>query len=125
MDWAQIYAAVFIMALGLSLILTPACQKLAQIAGFLDVPKGEQHKLHAKSTPLLGGVAMFLSWMLTILAGFAAVSFILPKNAIHGILSGIAGMHLVSGEFMTSVFCAWELWRLAWDDKKALPAGKN
>lgn len=114
------------MALGLSLILTPACQKLAQVAGFLDVPKGEQHKLHAKSTPLLGGVAMFLSWMLTILAGFAAVRFILPQNAIHGILSGIAGMHLVSGEFMTIGLCALGALALGtWDDKKALPAGKK
>ena len=83
MDWAQIYAAVFIMALGLSLILTPACQKIAQIFGFLDIPKCEGHKLHAKSTPLLGGVAMYSAWILTILAALAAVTFILPEKAMQ------------------------------------------
>ena len=46
LDWIQIYAAVFIVASGFSLLLTPLCRIIAKKTGFLDVPKCENHKLH-------------------------------------------------------------------------------
>ena len=123
MDWPQIYAAIFIMALGLSLVLTPACLKLAQRLGFLDVPKCEGHKLHAKSTPLLGGVAMYTAWVLTILAALAAVTFILPDQIMRDILEGVAGIRLVLREFIVIVLCALAALVMGtWDDKHPLKA---
>ena len=111
------------MALGLSLILTPACQKIAQIFGFLDIPKCEGHKLHAKSTPLLGGVAMYSAWILTILAALAAVTFILPEKAMQDIIAGVAGIKLVLREFAIIILCALAALVMGtYDDKHAMKA---
>ncbi|MBO4632031.1 MAG: undecaprenyl/decaprenyl-phosphate alpha-N-acetylglucosaminyl 1-phosphate transferase [Lentisphaeria bacterium] len=106
MEWTQVYAAIFIMALGLSLIFTPLCQILAGKMGFLDIPKHEQHKLHAKSTPLLGGLAMFSSWFFTCGAALIAAGFFLPVSASGNLVQEVAGIPLVRKELIIVVGCA-------------------
>ena len=106
MEWTQVYAAIFIMALGLSLIFTPLCQMLAWKTGFLDVPKHEQHKLHGKSTPLLGGLAMFGSWFITFSAALIAAGHFLPDTSAGNLIREVSGILLVRKELAVVVACA-------------------
>ena len=56
-----LYALLFVLALVASLCLTPPVRAVARWAGVLDVPDGRR-KLHPKSVPLLGGVAVFIAF---------------------------------------------------------------
>lgn len=51
------YVLVGVAATGLALVLTPAVRALAARAGALDVPGG--HRVHLRSVPTLGGIALF------------------------------------------------------------------
>lgn len=86
--WIKIYAVIFVSGLAAALILTPLCRSLAAKTGFMDVP-ADNHKGHKKSTPLLGGLAMYFSWLFCITGGMIALHWnILPA------FSAIAGVHL-------------------------------
>lgn len=71
--WLLIYGAVFAGALLLTALLTPFFRFLAHKTGFLDCP-ANNHKGHARATALLGGAAMFSSWLICILCGVLMVS---------------------------------------------------
>ncbi len=119
----HIYAAVFTLAAALALALTPACQRIAAMTGFLDVPKGQQHKLHAKATPLLGGLAIFLAWALTVGVGYLASSGMHPQGIDRAVTESLGGMHSVGREFLVIFLCAFAALALGlWDDKFALRA---
>lgn len=68
-----LYAAAFAASFLISLAAVPLCRVLARRTGIMDVPKSEGHKLHGKATPLLGGVAILISWLVPILAGAVAL----------------------------------------------------
>lgn len=55
------YLAVFLGAILLSVILTPAARWIAWRFQIFDLP-GDSRKIHTKPVPLLGGVAPFLSF---------------------------------------------------------------
>lgn len=73
MPWWNLYIVVFVVALVLSLMITPVCQNLAFKLNFLDKPRNQDHKTHEHATPLLGGLAICVSWLATILIGIMAV----------------------------------------------------
>ncbi len=75
-----LYIAAFIAAGVLSLILTPLSIKIAHKTNFFDNPQEGSHNLHQKATPFLGGVSMFIAWVMTIVGGWGA--FYLFKNSI-------------------------------------------
>ena len=125
MDWVRIYAIIFIAALFFSLIYTPLCKRLAQKFHFLDVPKCEQHKLHRKATPLLGGLAMFAAWLTTILGALAA-RCLFPNLADSRIIEQADGFFLVSRETFVLLFCAGLSTLLGvYDDKFSMKAWKK
>ncbi len=62
--WNLIYLYVFCFSLFLSLLLTPWAKSLAVKFKVLDYPG--KRKLQEKPTPLLGGVAIFLAFLITI-----------------------------------------------------------
>lgn len=68
-----LYAAAFAASFLISLAAVPFCRVLARRTGIMDVPKSEGHKLHGKATPLLGGVAILVAWLVPILAGSLAL----------------------------------------------------
>lgn len=87
--WLIIYGCVFAGSLILTLIMTPLFRSLAHRTGFLDCP-ANNHKGHAKATALLGGAAMFTSWLICILLGVILVTCrILP-----GFFADTLPMHL-------------------------------
>src|SRR3989338_5312255 len=61
-----IYLIPFLFPLILALFLTPIIKKIAEKFNVLDKPESER-KIHQKPTPLLGGVAIFLSFLITLI----------------------------------------------------------
>ncbi len=62
----SLYLIVFIISVLLSLVATRLCIWLSYKINFLDVPLTISRKNHSKSTPLLGGTAVFFSFFLII-----------------------------------------------------------
>ena len=122
--WIEVYTGVFLVALALALIFTPLCQFLAVKMSFLDIPANEQHKLHKKATPLLGGAGMFLAWSLTLCIGLAAGRYLQMRPLPEGLRAGILSMGGISGELGILVLCAFLCVALGtWDDKYAISPG--
>jgi len=56
---------IFIIALVISLVLTPQAGKMGTRYGALDMP--EKRKMHARPIPRTGGMAIFVTFLLTLL----------------------------------------------------------
>lgn len=69
--WIGVYCYVFILALALSLVLTPVARRIAGRAGMLDLPGGR--KPHQRPIPLFGGAAIFASVAIALLVNSALV----------------------------------------------------
>ncbi|HZK57030.1 MAG TPA: MraY family glycosyltransferase [Clostridia bacterium] len=87
--------SVFTIALIISYILTPYARRLACKLGAIDVPK-DNRRVHKKPTPSLGGVAIYISFIITI-AIFAVFNKGMNLNSeFKGILMG-ATLILITG----------------------------
>ncbi|MFV9568656.1 glycosyltransferase family 4 protein [Thermoanaerobacter mathranii] len=77
----KVYLLSFVMAFVVSLIATPMAKKLAFVIGAIDIPN-EERRIHTKPVPRLGGVAIFLGTITSIL-------LFLPKtHETIGIVTG-------------------------------------
>ena len=75
----------FITSAVVSFLLTPVVRGLAEKNGYLDHPR--DNKRHARSTPLLGGVAIFLAFIIGVLSQWDSIVF--AKNfQIQALLAG-------------------------------------
>ncbi len=68
-QWYHIYFLALLGGTIAVLLLTPVAQKAAAYFDIMDRPRDEKHKFHGHATPLLGGAAMFLGWLLIIGGG--------------------------------------------------------
>src|SRR5688500_8681460 len=59
------YMLIFLAALALGLFATPVVRRLALATGVVDRPAAR--KVHARTTPLLGGVAIYAACAVAIL----------------------------------------------------------
>jgi UDP-GlcNAc:undecaprenyl-phosphate GlcNAc-1-phosphate transferase len=59
------YLVIFLIALGASLFLTPVIRRVCQKVELLDIPK-DYRRLHITPIPRLGGVAVFISMMVSL-----------------------------------------------------------
>ena len=75
MSWWQVYLGGGGIALILSIVMTALCRRWAPRLGFLDRPLSEEHKKHQRVVPVLGGVAMFAAWTLTLAFALGAALF--------------------------------------------------
>ena len=75
-SWWNIYLIIACSGVGFALIYTPLCKILASKIGFLDKPAEQLHKGHKEPIPLLGGVAICLAMVSTLIFGFIAVKSI-------------------------------------------------
>lgn len=99
-------SSVFVIAMIISYILTPYARRLACRLGAIDVPK-DNRRVHEKPIPILGGIAIYVSFIVTIVI-FAAFSKNMNlSRGFKGILLG-ATLILVVGIV---------------DDIKQVPAG--
>ncbi|WP_434654865.1 MraY family glycosyltransferase [Thermoanaerobacterium thermosaccharolyticum] len=76
-----IYILSFVVAFVVALMATPAAKKLAYKIGAIDIPK-DKRRVHKKPVPLIGGLAIYLGTILSIL-------LFLPKSQTNlGIIAG-------------------------------------
>ncbi len=93
----MLYFLYFLLALFLSLAITPLIKILAARLQIIDAPKAPR-KIHARPTPLLGGLAIFLSFFLALLVylKFGNINFqVVPMKFFLGIILG--GLVLILG----------------------------
>ena len=95
-------AAAFAASFLVSLPVVPLCRVLARRTGIMDVPKSEGHKLHGKATPLLGGVAILIAWLLPVLTG--AIALLATPGWFPEEIAG--GFRNISGELAMICVCA-------------------
>ena len=94
---------IVIAATILTVLVTPIYRMLSWKLGVLDRPLGEFHKKHAEATPLLGGMAMLSSWLVTVFVGLWSIQFFqryLPEwivKQIPGILQVRPLLFVIAG----------------------------
>ncbi len=95
------YMQIFYVSFLATLALTPLMRKLALKHGVVDEPDG-QRKIHTKRVAYLGGVAIFIGWLLGVLASITVTPFHAGGNGFAevqvppGILLG-AGIVMICG----------------------------
>lgn len=72
--WWLIYGYMFLVSLLVSVFLVPACKKLAISCGVMTRPHPEKHGI--EPTPLLGGVAVFLSFLIVVVLHYIVAVFL-------------------------------------------------
>lgn len=126
--WWVVDIVIFIVALGLACIGTILCKQLAAWTGFMDRPKAEAHKKHVKATPLLGGIALFSAWAVTILGGMLAGKLI-PSDCVNPeiakALNNLSDPKAFQGMLVVACGGLFATLLGLWDDWKALSAGKK
>lgn len=90
--WSLIYLYIFCFSLLLSLLLTPWAKRLAIKFKVLDYP-GER-KLQDKPMPLLGGLAIFLTFLVTIVVSILILLIIKSSPGFLNFLPGALGSTL-------------------------------
>ncbi|HWE61078.1 MAG TPA: hypothetical protein VHB98_05155, partial [Chloroflexota bacterium] len=90
-----------VLAFLITVALVPLAIRLAWRVGAIDRPGG--NKIHARVTPLMGGVAIALS--------FLAVAILLPSLHPHGYNRGLVGL-LAGCAMATLIGVADEIWSL-------------
>ncbi|MCK4437281.1 undecaprenyl/decaprenyl-phosphate alpha-N-acetylglucosaminyl 1-phosphate transferase [bacterium] len=90
--WNWVYVYIFCFSLILSLAFTPLVRRVAIRFSLLDRPQGR--KLHLTAKPLLGGVAIYLAFTLTILANLAVVALLRQKPQLMNLLPQVIGNRL-------------------------------
>jgi UDP-GlcNAc:undecaprenyl-phosphate GlcNAc-1-phosphate transferase len=87
--WSLIYAYVFCLSLLLSLSLTPWARRLAIKFKILDYP-GER-KLQDKPIPLMGGLAIFLAFLVAIIVNILILLIIKSNPGFLNLLPSVLG----------------------------------
>ena len=78
-----LYLVVLLQAFCLSLLLTPFVKKAAPWFGFVDHPDATR-RVHVTPTPLLGGAAIYFSFIFTILVNLLVVHLAAPHGDPEG-----------------------------------------
>lgn len=114
MTWA--IAALVLIGTTLSLGLTWGVRRLALKFDFVDKPGGR--KVHAKVTPLGGGIAIFWSVALPLLAGAICARFVTLPEPYADYLGGILSQTPLLLKILGALFLIHVLGLI--DDRKAL-----
>ena len=80
------YAGLFAAGLVFTVFATMICKKLAVKLDIMDRPKNEMHKGHKKATPLLGGLAMFSGFTVTLVIAAILAKYVFALNCSSIIL---------------------------------------
>ena len=84
------WTLIFLVTLVVSLALTPVVRRMALRRGLVDVP-GEERRVHAVAVPRLGGLAMYVAFLVGVL-----LTFVLDIQAFD------IGIHRVSPDATTN-----------------------
>ena len=125
MSWFCVHLIAWIVTLLLAVVLTRFFRAMAPRWELWDKPQSEHHKNHTHPTAVVGGLAMWLSWTLSLVGGLAGAWLLrefLPeqiREGLDGIVSVIRPLSVIAiGAASLAVMGLL-------DDKKALPAGRK
>ncbi|MFH1777684.1 MAG: MraY family glycosyltransferase [Candidatus Omnitrophota bacterium] len=101
--WPLIYIYIFVFSFGLSVILTMSMIGIARRFNILDRPEGR--KVHSVSTPLLGGLAIFLAFNLTIIINLSLL-FLFKTSRLfpHELGQYLSGINSTKMQLFTILF---------------------
>jgi UDP-GlcNAc:undecaprenyl-phosphate/decaprenyl-phosphate GlcNAc-1-phosphate transferase len=74
MQLTVLYLGIFAFSLSLSFVLTRCIRNLANVRGWVSAPLSERH-LHEAPLPRLGGVAIFIAFVLSLAVAVVVASF--------------------------------------------------
>ncbi len=80
-----LYIAAFACAFAISMVTTPLAKKISEKLGAIDYPKARG--MHTKPMPRLGGIAIVLGFMITVMLLYRFVNDINIKHFI-GFIAG-------------------------------------
>jgi len=111
----MLFLIFFLASFILSLILTPFIRWLAIRFDILDRPEISKRKIHTKAIPLLGGVAVFLSFFIVLLIAkyFSLLPGLVPSNK-HLIGVIIAASFLMLGGFLDDKYHLSPIQQFIW-----------
>ena len=89
--WNWTYLYIFLFSFLVSLLLIPIVRKIALRTGIVDHP--EARKIHQTPKPLLGGIAIYLSFVLTIAVHMAIVHIVVRNPSLASILPSAIIQH--------------------------------
>jgi len=92
MNYDRLYLSCFLLALVISLILTPLMRKLAIRIGILDRPFSDV-KTHKKPTPYLGGIAVALGMGIALIYARATTNF--PTGTLRSLRGMLMGGSII------------------------------
>ena len=111
----MLFLIFFLASFVLSLALTPFIRWLAIRFNILDRPETNKRKIHSKAIPLMGGVAIFLSFFIVLLIAkyFSLLPGLVPssKNLI-GII--VAASFLMLGGFLDDKYHLSPIQQFVW-----------
>lgn len=117
------YVSAFALSLGLCLLLTALIRRLATDANIVDKPT-EPRKIHRQPTPLLGGLAVYLSFSLTLCVYLIFQRSTIVKDieplAIIGL--GFGGLILMCGGYLDDRYRLKPGQQFLWSTAAALVA---
>ena len=90
--WNWVYIYIFCFSLILSLSFTPLVRKVAIRFSLLDRP--QERKLHLEAKPLLGGIAIYLAFTLTIIINLALVTLLEQRPQLMNLLPDVVAERL-------------------------------
>jgi UDP-GlcNAc:undecaprenyl-phosphate GlcNAc-1-phosphate transferase len=93
---------VFVGTTILSTLGVPGSRRLAVRVGAVDIPGGR--KIHAAHMPRLGGIAIYVAFVLTVGVGYVLGAYLLAhsgaREPVHLLLRPLADSHLVLGKLV-------------------------
>ncbi|MBN2026933.1 MAG: undecaprenyl/decaprenyl-phosphate alpha-N-acetylglucosaminyl 1-phosphate transferase [Actinobacteria bacterium] len=99
----MIYVLAFAVSLVLVLVLTPQARRLAMWLGAVDMP--HDRKVHENPTPTLGGVAIFLAVIISLLLSKIVVSYSSAMAKPQGMVDALSSYQLL-GIILAATFIA-------------------
>jgi len=106
---------IFLLSLALAVILTPLIRKLAIKLKVVDVFEKSERKIHKKTTPLLGGLVIFLSFFIILFiikqTAWWPADKVLDKHLIGLFL---AGTLLMIGGFLDDKYNLKPIQQIIW-----------
>lgn len=100
-NWWKIYLLISFTAFGFSMLYTPFCRILALKTGFIDKPAEQKHKGHKSATPLLGGLAIALAIISTVVFGLIVSKTLTEEIVTKDVLDSIKGVTKVTTRMLS------------------------
>jgi UDP-GlcNAc:undecaprenyl-phosphate/decaprenyl-phosphate GlcNAc-1-phosphate transferase len=104
--WWLVYCYMFIFSFGLTFVLVPLCRKLAPLTGFVSNPHPD--KMGETPVPLLGGLAIYAGFTLTVALHFLFLSLFRNTSLVElvpdTVLKNIPGVLAQSKKLLAFLF---------------------